>query len=79
MLDFLPLARDVAAGIGLPWLATMDLAAQLLRRQPYLIRFGAIGAVRPHIAARVIRRHDLAEHPAIAVGRRRHGDLRIKP
>ena len=51
----------------------MDLAAQHLRRQPCLIRFGAIGAVRPHIAARVIRRQDLAEQPAIAVGRRRHG------
>ena len=80
MLDFLPLARDVAADIGLPLgLRLMDLAAQHLARQPRLIRFGAIGAVRPHIAARVIRGHHLAQHLAIAVGRRRHGELRIKP
>ena len=49
----------------------MDLAAQHLGRQPRLIRLGAVGAVRPHIAARIVRRHDLGQHPAITVGGRR--------
>ena len=50
----------------------MDLAAQHLGRQPRLIRLGAVGAVRPHIAAGVVRGLDLRQHPAIAMGRRRH-------
>jgi hypothetical protein len=51
----------------------MDLAAQHPGRQPCFIRLGAIGAVRPHIAANVVRADYMAQHPAITVGRGRHG------
>ena len=56
----------------------MDLTAQYLARQPCLIRLGAVGAVRPHIAAGIIRGHDLTQHPSIAVGGRRHGEATDK-
>ena len=66
--SLLTLAQRLAA----PALA-MDPALQALLLQRRLDLRRTIGAVRPHIGARVIRRQDLAEYPAIAVGRRRHG------
>ena len=67
----------IGAGCGL-WhrpalgFAAMDLAAQHLACQPCLICLRTVGAVRPYIAARVIRGHDLAQHSPIALRRGRH-------